>query len=94
MQAEATADEPPTHASAPVTRSLPPGSSGGMTGLMTAALTADTSPAQGHQGQELRTLRGRAHLNTETLIRQMWQACHAAVSEGGPDPYPHPGSLR
>jgi hypothetical protein len=33
---------------------------------MTAALTADTPASRDHQGQELRTLRGKAHSNTDT----------------------------
>ena len=48
---------------APATRPLPLDSNGGMTGLMTAAVTA---AAHGNQGENLRTLRGRAHLNTDT----------------------------
>jgi hypothetical protein len=47
----------------PATRSLSIHSSGGMTGLMTAAVTADTG---GYQREKLRTPRGRAHSNTET----------------------------
>src|SRR5918997_3940242 len=33
---------------------------------MTAALTTDPPASQDHSGQELRALRGRAHLNTDT----------------------------
>jgi len=39
-----------TTSGAPATRSLSLGSSGGTTGLMMAALMADTAPLQGHYG--------------------------------------------
>ena len=48
---------------APDTRPLSLASTGGMTGLMTAAVTAAT---HGNPEEKLRTLRGRAHLNTDT----------------------------
>ena len=68
---------------APATRPLSLGSNGGMTGLMTTAVTAAT---RGHQEENLRTLRGRAHLNTDTSdVASVPRFC----VRGGLDHYAH-----
>jgi hypothetical protein len=53
---------------------------------MTAALTAETPASRDHQGQKLRTLRGKAQWNTDTSdVAGMPRSC----VRGGIDHYAH-----